>query len=127
LFFYLQKIETLIYPKIKFILKRIIMVCYIIPLIATVIGLLRRKIKHPKDPHSYWLNLMFLGGAIFGVIDHLWNGELFLIGENLMTDLALGVTITSGIIVSWGVIISLPRINRAMGRLSNRLGILKQT
>ena len=39
--------------------------------------------------------------AIFGVIDHWWNGELFLFGGNFLLDLALGVTITLTILFVW--------------------------
>lgn len=99
------------------------MVCYIIPTIATLIQFIRRRNK--KDQHNYWLNLMFLGAAFFGIIDHLWNGELFLISQNWMMDLALGFTITGGIIGGWGLIISTPKIMDSMRRFSHRLGILK--
>lgn len=68
---------------------------------------------------------MFLGAAFFGIIDHLWNGELFLISQNWMMDLALGFTITGGIIGGWGLIISTPKIMDSMRRFSHRLGILK--
>jgi len=99
------------------------MVCYIIPTIATVIQFIKRR--NSKDKHGYWLNLMFLGGALFGIIDHLWNGELFLISANWITDLALGFTITGGIIGSWVLIISVPKITDSIRRFSYRLGILK--
>jgi len=99
------------------------MVCYIVPTVATVIQFIRRK--NNKDKHEYWLNLMFLGAALFGVIDHLWNGELFLISTNWLMDLALGFTITGGIIGSWGLLVSGPKITDSIRRLSYRLGILK--
>ena len=101
------------------------MVCYIVPTIASVIEYIRnRKIKQ-KIPHKNWLNLMFLGGTIFGIIDHLWNGEIFLISKNWVTDLTLGFTITGGIIGGWGLIIFFPKITNSMRDLSHRLGILK--
>jgi len=101
------------------------MVCYIIPTTAAIIEYIRnRKIKE-KTPHKNWLNLMFLGGALFGIIDHLWNGELFLISANWILDLTLGFTITAGIIGSWGLIISTPKIMDSMRRFSYRLGILR--
>jgi hypothetical protein len=68
---------------------------------------------------------MFLGAAIFGVIDHLWNGELFLISTNWIMDLALGFTITGGIIGSWGLIVSAPKLMDLIRRFSYRLGFLK--
>jgi len=99
------------------------MVCYIVPTIATVIEFIRKK--NNKDRHNHWLNLMFLGAAVFGTIDHLWNGELFLISANWMVDLTLGFVITGGIIFSWSLIISTPRVIDLMRRLSFKLGILK--
>ena len=98
------------------------MVCYAIPTIATVIEFLRQRKLKRKDIK---LNLMFLGGALFGLIDHWWNGEIFLISENWIMDLALGFTITGGILGSWGIIISMPRITGFMRRLTNRLGFLE--
>jgi hypothetical protein len=52
---------------------------------------------------------MFYGGTLFGVVDHLWNGELFLISKDWMKDLSLGVIITGGIILVWRVIIFLAK------------------
>ena len=101
------------------------MVCYIIPTTAAIIEYIRnRKIKE-KTPHKNWLNLMFLGGALFGIIDHLWNSELFLISANWVSDLTLGFTITVGIIGSWELIISTPKIMDSMRSFAYRLGILK--
>jgi hypothetical protein len=101
------------------------MVCYIVPTVAFVIEYIRnRKIKQ-KNEHKNWLNLMFLGGAIFGIIDHLWNGELFFISANWITDLTLGFTITGGIIGTWSLIVYTPKITNLMRNLSYRLGILK--
>lgn len=37
-----------------------------------------------KDVRSWWLRLMFLEGAFFEVIDHLWNGDFFISGDRLM-------------------------------------------
>lgn len=78
--------------------------CYTIPLAGAVVtSLIWRKKKQLK---VWWLNLMFYGGALFGVIDHLWNGELFLISENWLKDLGLGIVITLGIILAWGVLLA---------------------
>jgi hypothetical protein len=68
---------------------------------------------------------MFLGGALFGIIDHLWNGELFLISKNWIMDLSLGFVITSGIMGSWGIINSAPKIIDSINHIRYRLGILK--
>ncbi len=99
------------------------MVCYIVPTVATLIQFIRRRKN--KDQHDYWLNLMFFGGSLFGIIDHLWNGELFLISANWISDLTLGFTITAGIIGSWGLIVSIPKITDSVRRFSYRLGLLK--
>ncbi len=55
------------------------MVCYLVPLTVGIVTALRRKAMHRKDKEGFWLSLMFGGASIFGVVDHLWNGELFLI------------------------------------------------
>lgn len=61
--------------------------------------------KKNKSVKVWWLNLLFWGGALFGVIDHWWNGELFLVSENLGSDLLLGVAITITILVVWGIMV----------------------
>jgi hypothetical protein len=79
--------------------------CYTVPAAAAIITTIWwRKNKSLK---TWWLTLMFYGGGLFGVIDHLWNGELFLISENWLKDLGLGVVITGGIILAWGVTLAL--------------------
>jgi hypothetical protein len=57
--------------------------------------------KKKKDPRIGRLNLMLYGASMFGVIDHLWNRELFLISENVAKDLLLGVVITAAIFGGW--------------------------
>ena len=75
--------------------------CYLVPTGSAIItSLIWRK---NKDTKIWWLNLMFMGGALFGVIDHIWNGELFLIGKNPLKDFSLGIVITMVIFVVWGV------------------------
>jgi len=76
--------------------------CYIIPAAAAVIHLFYRKRLTQRAEQHRWLNLLFLGGAIFGVIDHLWNGELFHIGYR---DMLLGLVITIVIWSVWQVIV----------------------
>ena len=87
------------------------MACYTIPLAAAIVHYgLRKKVSNWKNKvHHLWLNLLFSGAAIFGVIDHLWNGELFLISENLFWDLMLGVVITVGIVIGWTIIVALSK------------------
>ncbi len=92
--------------------------CYAIPLAGAVItSLVWRKKREPK---IWWLNLMFYGGALFGVIDHLWNGELFLVSENIVKDLLLGVVISASMLVCWFIILAL---SKATPGLSNYLDI----
>jgi hypothetical protein len=80
------------------------MVCYAVPLAAGIIHGAWRKSARKADPHGFWLTLMFLGASLFGVIDHAWNGELLLIGPNIMMDLGLGTAITAGVIGSWKLV-----------------------
>ena len=85
------------------------MVCYIVPAAAAIVhyGLRRNIMGWKKSIHHFWLSLLLVGGAIFGVVDHWWNGELFLIGKDPLLDIMLGVTITATIFVAWAVIITL--------------------
>jgi len=83
--------------------------CYVAPVVGAVItSALWSKTKSVK---VWWITLLFSGGALFGVIDHLWNGELFLISENIVSDLLLGVAIVAVILVSWGVTVVCSRVN----------------
>jgi len=85
------------------------MVCYLIPLAAAVVQTVLRRNVHSMrgDRHQLWLGMLLFGGALFGVVDHLWNGELFLLSGNLVSDLLLGVTITVTIVASWAFIVRL--------------------
>jgi len=87
------------------------MVCYLIPLAAAVVHTVLRRNVHSMrgDRHQLWLGMLLAGGALFGVVDHLWNGELFLLSGNLVSDLLLGVTITVTIVASWAFIVRLDR------------------
>lgn len=83
------------------------MVCYAVPAIAAIVHYgMRKKVSNWRNnTYLWWLNMMLLGGAIFGVVDHLWNGELFLIGGNIIMDLMLGIAITMTIFVVWAVVV----------------------
>ena len=100
------------------------MVCYSVPLAATIIVALKRKLSGKTTKEGLWLNLLLLGGSLFGIIDHLWNGELFLIGANWIADLSLGAAITAGIFTTWGVMVFRERLAkfRFLGR---RTGIYR--
>ena len=90
------------------------MACYIIPVVAAIVhGISRKRIKlFGNDEKQKWLSLLLTGGAIFGFVDHLWNGELF-ISKNLGKDLLLGVTITMVIFSVWGALIVLEKAKQS--------------
>jgi len=73
--------------------------CYAGPVAGAIVSsLVCNKTKSTK---VWWLSLLYWGGALFGVIDHLWNGELFLISGDIVKDLLLGAVITVSIFIFW--------------------------
>jgi len=83
--------------------------CYAVSLLgAAATTVVWNKTKSVK---IWWLSLLFYGGALFGVIDHLWNGELFLITENLVSDLLLGVVIALSMVFVWGIMLFLAKFS----------------
>lgn len=98
------------------------MVCYMIPLAAAIISSIVWSVRK-KGPAGWWLNLLLYGGALFGVVDHLWNGQLFLIGEAPLIDMLLGATITAAIFGGWGITFA---VARAYPTLGYRMGFLEQ-
>jgi len=90
------------------------MVCYTIPTItAVVVHFIRGKKPSWKDSQKYKsLNLLLFGGAIFGIVDHLWNGELFLVGSDIVSDILLGFAITATILAAWGVMVYLEEMSK---------------
>jgi len=92
------------------------MVCYAISVIAAILCFGWRKGGNIKDPRYLWLNQMLAGSAIFGVVDHAWNGELFLIGANIMSDLALGTVIVLSIVAFWGIMVYTPKLSPAAAK-----------
>jgi hypothetical protein len=79
------------------------MVCYLIPLIAAIISSVVWGAKR-KGPACLWLVLLLSGSAMFGVVDHLLSGELFLISlETLHMDLFVGGVITATVFGGWGI------------------------
>lgn len=87
--------------------------CYVFPTVSAIVtSTIWNKTKSVK---MWWLSLLFWGGALFGVIDHLWNGELFLISKDWLKDLSLGVVITGVILVTWRMILSLAKRNLTLG------------
>jgi hypothetical protein len=89
--------------------------CYLGPTTAAIVTTFMWKGK--KTLHLFWLMLMFYGSALFGVIDHLWNGELFLVSGNWAKDALLGLVITAGIILAWRGIITLAKRTPSLNSL----------
>lgn len=83
--------------------------CYTVPLVAALIhyGLRKQNSKRFDTQNSRVLNLLFAGGAIFGVVDHAVNGELLVFS---VRDLLLGLVITASIVVV-GAILALKNPN----------------
>jgi len=73
--------------------------CYTVPIASAVVTTIAWR--KTGNQNLWWLNLMLYGGGIFGFVDHLWNGELFLISDKIGRDLLLGVVITATIFVCW--------------------------
>lgn len=74
------------------------MVCYALSVLsAAAVYAIRRR---GDAPELRTLNLMFFGGALFGFIDHWWNGELFY-SPDLAADMLLGLAIVAGITGTW--------------------------
>ena len=91
--------------------------CYTVPVAGAIVtSFIWGRNKNVK---IWWLSLMFWGGALFGVIDHLWNKELFLISDNIASDLLLGVVITLAILSIWTVIILVSRFNPTLASYVN--------
>ncbi len=98
--------------------------CWIVPLAAAVISsIVWRAFK--RGPAGWWLNLLLYGGSLFGVVDHVWHGELFLIGEAPLMDLLLGATITATIFCGWGIVLGIAKVRPELGRrMGYYLGIV---
>ena len=68
-----------------------------------------RKKTNNSGKYALWLNQLFLGGAVFGIVDHIMNGE-FLLFSNLAFDMTLGVTITAAIFIVWQIMVQVDKI-----------------
>ena len=86
--------------------------CYTIPLAAAIVTTILWGQR--KGARTWWLNLMLYGGALFGIVDHIWHGELFLISESLAKDLSLGGVITATVFACWGIILALSRVSSSL-------------
>ena len=78
--------------------------CYTAPLAAAIVHYgLRKNVDEWKNSRKHkQLNLLLVGGSIFGVVDHLINGELLAFS---MRDMLLGLTITAAIVAFWVAIV----------------------
>lgn len=88
--------------------------CYVVSIAAAAITSLTWR--RNRSIQVWWLTLMFCGGAMFGIIDHLWNRELFLVSANTPKDLILGVLIVVTIMLLWGIILLLSRFNPTLAK-----------
>lgn len=79
--------------------------CYTVPAAAAIVTTFMWM--RTKSIGLWHLLLLFLGASVFGIIDHLWRGEFFLISKEWAKDLALGLVITLGVTLVWGLL--LPR------------------
>jgi hypothetical protein len=59
---------------------------------------------------------MLYGGTLFGIVDHIWHGELFLISESIVKDLSLGGIITASVFACWGIILGLSKISTTLSQ-----------
>ncbi len=91
--------------------------CYAAPLLGAVIA--NAAWRKSRSVKTWWLTLMFYGGALFGVIDHWWNKELFLISKNIASDLLLGVTISAVILAVWGIMLKVSKTNPTLASYTN--------
>lgn len=87
------------------------MVCYVVPTAVAIIhGIMRKNTTSLKNNvHHLWLNLLLVGAAIFGLVDHWWNGELFFIGEYIYMDILLGVVITTAVFIIWKIFVTIEK------------------
>ena len=83
--------------------------CYVFPLAAAAIS--HSVWSKTKSVKIWWLTLMFYGGALFGVIDHWWNKELFLFSENSARDFLIGFSISAVILLVWAVMLKVSKSN----------------
>ena len=102
------------------------MVCFVVPLVATIAISLRRTVSHKKKTvEGFWLTIMMAGASIFGLIDHAWNGELFVLSSNLVSDISLGFTITTGVLIGWALIVHRERLSGHLPFVERKTGVYK--
>lgn len=90
--------------------------CYTIPVSAAIIVLAAKKKIKTKTPYFSWLSLLLWGGSIMLIVDHLWNGEIFLIGKDITKDLMLGIAMTAVTFIVWGIMVLIHKITSIQSR-----------
>ncbi len=91
--------------------------CYAGPVVGAIVSTIAWS--RNKSIKIWWLTLLFWGGALFGFVDHLWNGELFLISKDMSKDLLLGVVITLVILMAWAVTVALIKVNPTLAKYAD--------
>jgi len=86
--------------------------CYLGPTTAAIVTTFLWKSKGTLK--LFWLTLLFYGASLFGVIDHLWNNELFLVSKDWGKDVSLGVVITAAILLAWAGIVAIAKRNPSL-------------
>jgi uncharacterized membrane protein YvlD (DUF360 family) len=88
------------------------MACFVAPATAAIATSLTKK-KVPEKYHFDWLIMMYWGGTVMLIIDHILNGEMMwqfpfftggyaYIGHEILT---VGLPITIGILGLWTLMI----------------------
>ena len=96
--------DTFLKHRVREAIGESIMGCYTVPLVAGIIHSVMRNRKGWTDKHNKVLNWLLWGGAIFGVVDHVWNGDLLSFS---LSDVLLGVVITVSIfLVAGGLLLA---------------------
>jgi hypothetical protein len=93
------------------------MTCYVVPTTIALLSVIFRRKFSLHTKYAQWFTMMFSGGSVFGFVDHLWNGELLLIGPNIANDLLLGAIISAALLV--GFIISVKADKASLKSLAN--------
>ena len=72
--------------------------CYAV----TLVGAIATSVvwNRTRNMKTYWLLLLFFGGSIFGILDHVWKGDLFF-SANIGDDILLGLFISLTILAAW--------------------------
>jgi hypothetical protein len=81
------------------------MTCYVVPTAVAVLSVAFRRKYAIHTKYAQWFTIIFAGGSIFGFVDHMWNGELFLVGPSFMGDMLLGLAITATLLTSWAAMV----------------------